>query len=1021
MKPLKLHITNIGPFVGSHSVDFSNLDNIYIITGKTGSGKTTILDCITYALYGKLPGARTGTDKRHLRSDFCSSKEASCIHFDFSLNGTTYKVERTLPFSKVTKKGTTSEEGESAILYSVSNEVSIAAGDLFSQSDNLTVIESQKSKVDDYIEKLLLLSIDEFTRIVLLPQGEFATFLKQNSKDRKGLLLKLFPIEQFTRITEKIKEERSSFKATLDEVSLRLEQIKTAFNPETADEEKEKLQLEIKESQEKLELFQKNIASLLSQKETIQGIAKKMSEYKKIESDLALLQSKKEKMDDLSKSIALSLEAEKLLPQANSIASFSSELEKSKQGLIECERELVFAQNEYKSLQVEKESQEEYSKRLSKLTVVLHDLERCKVIEQNIETYEKDLTQISSKILECTKEIEDNNTNASDLKQTIEQEPNIIEKYEKSKQIEKNSSHSILLIDDAILTIQQKEALTLHENAKTILDDFVAQSEAQKIAHTASSLADNLHDGKPCPVCGSVEHPSPVKSAVELIDVTEKIRMQERIVQQAEQRVDEITKKRNILEGSITESKKTIDSLFEPLQEKSTVTDYDQDKDLLISSIQTEKKVLLDCEAYLQKISNAKQKIALHETVLHTLQEKINAFNMQEMAIKTKIDEGKKELESVLKNIDKDEKSIIENIESTTQEKHTLEKLCESFETRLKNNENAKLILSEKETYLHDSIKTLTENKENSCANLIELMKKSIYFSNIENLDEISTQIQKVLLPQDELNSAQQAITEYNSEIIRLTTLQKQFSEDLSNTSVDVENEEIALNEKISLQTKEQEEEQIKLNYAQQVLSQLTVAQSDYINTEKRFKDIYEQYERYSLLFNVISGNNQKKTPLDAWILSMYLQEITLYANSRLKKMSNNRFELHLKEGLEGGNAYKGLDLEIYDDYTGKSRPTSTLSGGETFMTSISLALAISDMVQAQNGGVQLDSMFIDEGFGSLDPESLEKALGILDEIRETRSVALISHVETLQSRISSQIRVNKFVSGSSIEICNTL
>ncbi len=170
----------------------------------------------------------------------------------------------------------------------------------------------------------------------------------------------------------------------------------------------------------------------------------------------------------------------------------------------------------------------------------------------------------------------------------------------------------------------------------------------------------------------------------------------------------------------------------------------------------------------------------------------------------------------------------------------------------------------------------------------------------------------------------------------------------------------------------------------------------------------------------LLSSQNPKKIPLDAWVLGLYLEEITQFASSRLNRISDGRYTLLLKTEDDGGkDKIKGLDLEIFDSFTGKKRPCATLSGGETFMASISLALALTDVVQSKAGGVSLDSLFIDEGFGSLDDASLEKALSILDEIREKRMVGLISHVGDLKSRISSQILVTKGQNGSRISICS--
>ena len=209
-----------------------------------------------------------------------------------------------------------------------------------------------------------------------------------------------------------------------------------------------------------------------------------------------------------------------------------------------------------------------------------------------------------------------------------------------------------------------------------------------------------------------------------------------------------------------------------------------------------------------------------------------------------------------------------------------------------------------------------------------------------------------------------------------------------------------------------------------QANAQLNAQLTNLQNLKKQFerfeKDRLETQEKaahFKRLYDVLCGNNSKKIDLTSWVLQMYLEEIVRFANLRMEKISGGRYSMLVNPEKQGGNAHKGLDIEIFDSYTGKSRPCTTLSGGETFMASISLALAISDSVLSRNGGVQLDSLFVDEGFGSLDDQALENAISILDEIRGMRQVGIISHVGDLQQRIKSQIIVKKSAAGSTVEI----
>ncbi|MDR0498061.1 MAG: nuclease SbcCD subunit C, partial [Treponema sp.] len=212
----------------------------------------------------------------------------------------------------------------------------------------------------------------------------------------------------------------------------------------------------------------------------------------------------------------------------------------------------------------------------------------------------------------------------------------------------------------------------------------------------------------------------------------------------------------------------------------------------------------------------------------------------------------------------------------------------------------------------------------------------------------------------------------------------------------------------------EAEEEE---NKALLALASLENDREAFLEAQKRYDTLAEEADKYKALSKNLSGNNPRDLPFDSWLLGNYLREAAAYATLRLERMSESRYSLLLDTEKQQGRGYAGLDLMVFDAYTGKTRPCATLSGGESFMASISLALGLADSIQNRSGGVKLDAVFIDEGFGSLDETSLDKALVILDELRDSRMVGLISHVSELRSRVPCQVEVIKTDTGSKIEI----
>ncbi|MBQ1984553.1 MAG: hypothetical protein II232_08000, partial [Spirochaetaceae bacterium] len=313
----------------------------------------------------------------------------------------------------------------------------------------------------------------------------------------------------------------------------------------------------------------------------------------------------------------------------------------------------------------------------------------------------------------------------------------------------------------------------------------------------------------------------------------------------------------------------------------------------------------------------------------------------------------------------------------------------------------------EKEAILNSNLIKCKKEFENE--NLI--LNEKISKTNFSDIEEIKINY----LEEEQIIYFEKETEQWTKEKEKLETLINE-----KQNSVSTSKETLTEKFKKYEQTKNELKQKISdlTNYNSRItekISELNKSKENFDKNEKQRKEISEKLSNYEKLHKVLSGDNPKKIDITSWILEMYLQEIIEFANKRLNKISDGRYVMIVNTEKESNRGAKGLDIDIYDAYTGKSRPCNTLSGGETFMASISLALAISDTVQSRKGGIQLDSLFIDEGFGSLDENSLEQAISILDEIRDSRKIGIISHVGDLKSRIKSSIEIEKTQSGSKI------
>lgn len=901
MKVEILTLYNIGPFVGRHRVEFFRMEEFFLISGNTGSGKTTLLDAITYALYGKLPGARDvqgGT--AHLRSDFCKANEESFVELIFSLKGQTYKIIRTLPFGK---------KGESTEFYSMKNI----------EDKNPNLLSNSQSEAKKMILDLLQLSAEEFSKIVLLPQGDFATFLRQNSTERKKLLLKLFPV-RFDEIVARIKSES-------DSTSVRLKEIQNQQDAICRDYDAENYESEVKSI---LENIEKNDLSQENLKKELLKIAEQIPNL--------------ENLENLQNTIAIS---------NSNLEICDKDLAEQKERMLAIKidgEKISQKENRQKELILELDAQ---NKSLESIASLKSNLEAQEKIARNLENAEKKRLAINENIasrqnfIASTENVAKEKSAGENELKTLCDEREILKKQEKAKSLQ------------AILSQRQDELENLSQtnlSQEKLIEELESQIKKEEQNNLAAILSQNLVEGEPCPVCGAIHHPKLAIKSEKNISLQENLDLQK--------------KQKEICDKSIANLQKEIS------QRTGEIAVYDeilQQKTRF--ALQEIEKLISEKESF---IANLQEKIDEREFAINDLSQQqnnlseilsqITEIQSKKAALSQEIEIQKTQISQVLKNLSAEKitletisasKSALEkNIANSQKEKNALQNEIDEFHKNEKDCDKKISQLKERKTNLEQSI----ASTQIAISDVLEKLSQGIDTKNIsQEKNKIQSQKNKI---ESDLKVLSQANMQLNTRLSNLKNLKVQFE-----------------------------------------------------RFEKERLETQEKASHYKRLYEVLCGSNSKKIDLTSWVLQMYLEEIVHFANLRMEKISGGRYSMLVNPEKQGGNAHKGLDIEIFDSHTGKSRPCTTLSGGETFMASISLALAISDSVLSRNGGVQLDSLFIDEGFGSLDDQALENAISILDEIRGIRQVGIISHVGDLQQRIKSQIVVKKSAVGSTVEI----
>ncbi len=913
MRPLSLTLSAFGPYAGETTIDFSKLGDsgLYLITGDTGAGKTTLFDAIVYALYGSASGSDRGG--KDLASKYAGEDAASYVDFTFSNRGAEYRVFRCV-----------NNEGRRKVVIGDKNQLQEAV--LFG-GDGKPVAHKVR-EVTAKVEEVLGLTRDQFVQIVMIAQGQFRELLTASEDVRGPILKKLFQTEKYASLQQKVGDELSAQNAVCGDLWRDLDHIVTAVSSgEEGDFDTAAAETR---SEEFLSFLKKRVEDGQNALETAQSEKKKLDE--------ALLKLQKQKGAD-----------EALLKQAGELTGVLAALETAVK---------TFADSE---TAFEAESTEERAKEREALTA------RIALETDQLGEYEK-LDEKQNAFAAFLKELEEKETRyAQNAKlQSAEEELQIKLEAEQNdllsvpkEQAEWSHARDAAEERGKALNDLQTRLDTYAAGKKTLKqlqDDFADQKHRYDVAEAsrkaledqylnaqAGVLAETLVDGEPCPVCGSTSHPH---CAVLPENTPEKADVDKA-------KADEETTRKAAINAS------------NAVAEQNSALKQQQDQ------------LKKDCEAL---------DLPFDEQTGSVLQAKREENRALQEQLKTTGEALQKKAER-------------------------LEKLNEDVPKRKRANEERAKELGE----LKASIANLSGQKETRQKELEEVQKKLPYESLQKAEEALRELTEKQKAMAVALEAARKAFEAAKENKISLEAKQKTLEGGLDGFDRAAAEARVKQISELTQQGKALEQKVIACTTALQNASQ---AQNDAAKTLKELSAAREKQRWLRELDAVFNGKltSEGRLKLETYVQAIYFDQVLAHANRRLYTMTDGQYELARQ--TEAGDKRSGyaLNLDVIDHYGDVSRRSvKTLSGGESFLASLALALGLSDLIQEQAGGVQLDTLFVDEGFGSLDAESLEKALQTLEELgAEHRLVGIISHVEELGQRIDRQIDVRKLPSGGS-------
>ena len=1037
MRPIKLTISAFGPYASKQVIDFEELKgrNIFVISGKTGAGKTTIFDAISYALYGEASGESRETDS--LRSHFADDNTETYVELEFELRGERYIVNR------VPKQKKKKARGEGYTEKSADATLTLPDGKVITKVKNVT----------DKIIEILGITREQFKQIVMLAQGEFKKLLLADSVEREGIFRKIFNTYDFEKIQAELKDKAANLSKnrtkSKHEMEINLKNIKGEHD--IVIDEYVDFPLVIEKLKDLLER-DNNIYKTLNEegKEVDNNLQVKNQEKAIIETNNNLIKEKeiitKALEELLSKEDEYKNKSKTIIDGKN-----AKEVKYIEDKLIETTKKLTKREEDYnlslKNIDSLKLKQEEANKLLQIEESKECDREKLSVEINNLNKLEEkiiELDSLNNKVMHLKQSAENSKLQIINNKKETEE----LKKYKEEKELQlkdiatletkkvelesdiKAKNKTLDEVRELFKVIRSFQNTYIEHNNKAkeykefeveykkVKENYEAMDDLYK-KEQAGILASKLQENEPCPVCGSTNHPNKATIKENLkIPTKEELKVAKENLDKLEKENLEKINNLTTLNSNKTTYLEQVNNHLSMLSATLNIDKtFNSETAKVVKNLGTELKSVID--KLKDELLKVIDKISLKEKIEKELNLITTTINEREHSL-IKLEECEKnyttELTQNITKIDEYKKEIPENItdlktlnnliEVKTKELNiSTEKLAK---LRLENENLAKKLEGENSTSkeINKSIEELKLEIANNKANFNEAIKEQ-GFDNIQTYEDAKLQISMV-------ESLEKEVENYNSEL----KLTKAKQEDIINKTKDIVFMDITtIDEEIrSIQNNKKElESKLRELHAIIVGNKTILKNVENLNIE--FKEIEEEYKVLGELADLANGKKAPYISFERYILASYFEDIIEAANIRLEKMTGDRFSLIRKTSKSKGAGQKGLELEIYDNYTDSSRDVSSLSGGESFKASLSLALGLSDIVQSNAGGVSLDTMFVDEGFGTLDPQSLDNAIDSLLELqRGGRLVGIISHVEELKERIDAKLEVTSTSKGSKVE-----
>lgn len=1015
MRPLLLTLQAFGPYAEPQVLDFRALagNALFLIHGPTGSGKTTLLDAICFALYGETSGKdRSGAQ---MRSDHADAQQTTEVTFDFALGSEQYRVLRRPEQERAKKRGSgVTVEPQQALLW---RRTGVTAAE-----EEGELLASQWSRVTEAVVELLGFECAQFRQVIMLPQGQFRQLLLANSTERESILKSLFQTEWYSRIEDALKADAKEVETRI----LRAQQEREVILRQAAALSTDELTVRREETEAKLcEAGARTQSERAREQQAAECLAagrqadEKLREREAARTALCALEDRREAMARQRHLLARARNAATLMSPEKLLADREQEAteaianrERAQTTLLEADAAL---QHTEAALQGERARAPEATAahaellRLREMTTRVHDLEEAR---RTLQQAERDADDRATRCALARKALADDTAAGEAARARLQSAETTAaqlagRRLAKAQAEKRCAQRGQLETTGASLQAARMQQNTVQQQLADVLARFARARELDDALQAtwrsgqAAILAAQLANGEPCPVCGATEHPAPAHGSGDL-PTEQALAAQRKEIQHLDAERERLRALENAQQQTVTRLAAEVEAPVLELGEECA-----RPLSFFLQAVREADVQLHAAELAVTEASAARKQLE----ALQAREAALRQQWQQEEDAQRVVEERRQRAGAVVQEREAGIPDVLRAAAALAQAEGEAARRLETLQSALARAEREAAQAQQQRAgaaaarRAAEEAATLAQQRHATQREEFLLAMHTAGFSDQDDYQAARRHINDMEKLEGELHRFDGELLAAAERAARAVTAAAEGSPpDLAALTHEAAAAKIAAAEALKAETNLQRD-------VQQIAGWL----GELLCGAERMRALEARYAVVGRIAEVANGRNGLRITFQRFVLAALLDDVLGVATTRLHAMSRRRFALQRARTQTDGRATGGLDLEVYDAHTGSARAVATLSGGESFLASLALALGLSDVVQAYAGGIHLETIFVDEGFGSLDPEALDLALNALIDLQSGgRLVGIISHVPELKERIDVRLKVTASTHGSS-------